>query len=66
MLAGAFVVLEPFPILICLAVFLIAFGLTRIVSLGSIAAAVVFPVGGVLAFRAVERRSRRRGDLHVH
>jgi ABC-2 type transport system permease protein len=29
-------------------------------------AAVVFPVGGVLAFRAVERRSRRRGDLHVH
>jgi glycerol-3-phosphate acyltransferase PlsY len=42
--AGAFVVLEPFPILVCLAVFLVAFALTRIVSLGSIAAAVVFPV----------------------
>jgi len=46
--AGAFVVLEPFPILVCLAVFLIAFGLTRIVSVGSIAAAAVFPVATFL------------------
>ncbi|MFW5884261.1 MAG: ABC transporter permease [bacterium] len=31
-----------------------------------LASAVLFPVAGVLIFRAVERRSRRRGDLHVH
>lgn len=28
--------------------------------------AVVLPVLGVIAFTAVERRARRRGDLHVH
>jgi ABC-2 type transport system permease protein len=28
--------------------------------------AAAFPILGTLSFRAVERRSRRRGDLHVH
>ena len=40
---GAFLILEPFPILICLGVFLAVFFATRIVSLGSLAAAAVFP-----------------------
>lgn len=31
-----------------------------------LSSAVLFPVAGVLVFRAVERRSRMRGDLHVH
>ncbi|MFO7654229.1 MAG: glycerol-3-phosphate 1-O-acyltransferase PlsY [Candidatus Krumholzibacteriia bacterium] len=42
--AGAFVVLEPLPILVCVVVFAAVFAATRIVSLGSIAAAAVFPV----------------------
>jgi glycerol-3-phosphate acyltransferase PlsY len=40
---GAFLILEPFPMLICLGVFLAVFVATRIVSLGSLAAAAVFP-----------------------
>jgi hypothetical protein len=36
-------ILEPFPVLICLGVFLAVFFATRIVSLGSLAAAAVFP-----------------------
>jgi len=31
-----------------------------------LASSVVFPIVGVVAFRRVERRSRIRGDLHVH
>ncbi len=31
-----------------------------------LSSSVLFPVLGVLCFRAVERRSRRRGDLHIH
>ena len=40
---GAFLILEPFPILIAFGVFLAVFFATRIVSLGSISAAAVFP-----------------------
>jgi len=40
---GAFLILEPFPILIAFGVFLAVFFATRIVSLGSLSAAAVFP-----------------------
>jgi glycerol-3-phosphate acyltransferase PlsY len=53
--AGAFVVLEPFPILVCTLVFAAVFVATRIVSLGSIAAAAVFPVATfIFEFRGDE------------
>jgi glycerol-3-phosphate acyltransferase PlsY len=41
--AGAFLVLEPYALLVALAAFAIAFFTSRIVSLGSIAAAVILP-----------------------
>lgn len=40
---GVFLVLEPFPVLFAFAVFLAVFLATRIVSLGSLCAAAVFP-----------------------
>ncbi|MDD5718831.1 MAG: glycerol-3-phosphate 1-O-acyltransferase PlsY [Candidatus Krumholzibacteria bacterium] len=40
---GVFLVLEPFPVLFAFAVFLAVFFATRIVSLGSLSAAAVFP-----------------------
>jgi acyl phosphate:glycerol-3-phosphate acyltransferase len=40
---GVFLVLEPFPVLLAFAVFLAVFLATRIVSLGSLSAAAVFP-----------------------
>jgi glycerol-3-phosphate acyltransferase PlsY len=42
--AGAFVVLEPFPILIALVVFVVVLWASRIVSLASLSAAAIFPV----------------------
>lgn len=50
---GAFLVLEPYAVLVALATFAIAFAASRIVSLGSIAAAVILPFA-VLFF---ERRN---------
>jgi glycerol-3-phosphate acyltransferase PlsY len=46
---GAFAVLAPFPTIIATVVFLAVFGTTRIVSMGSIAAASVLPIA-VLVF----------------
>jgi acyl phosphate:glycerol-3-phosphate acyltransferase len=43
-LAGIIIILFPGAVLICLAVFLLVFIPTRFVSLGSISAAIVFPV----------------------
>lgn len=40
---GVFLVLEPFPVLVAFAVFAAVFAATRIVSLGSLCAAAVFP-----------------------
>ncbi|HOX26359.1 MAG TPA: glycerol-3-phosphate 1-O-acyltransferase PlsY [Candidatus Krumholzibacteria bacterium] len=40
---GVFLILEPFPVLVAFGVFLIVFFSTRIVSLGSVCAAAVFP-----------------------
>ncbi len=40
---GVFLVLEPYPVLFAFAVFLAVFLMTRIVSLGSLSAAAVFP-----------------------
>jgi glycerol-3-phosphate acyltransferase PlsY len=40
---GAFLALAPTAVLICLAIFVAAFAVTRYVSLGSILAAIVFP-----------------------
>jgi len=51
---GVFLILEPFPVLLAFAVFLAVFIATRIVSLGSLCAAAVFP-WAVLIF---ELRSR--------
>ena len=42
--AGAFVVLEPFPIVIATVIFIAVLAVTRIVSLASICAAVIFPI----------------------
>jgi len=51
--AGAFAVLEPLAVLIALATFILMFAVTRIVSVGSIAAAVILPWAVVF----FERRS---------
>jgi acyl phosphate:glycerol-3-phosphate acyltransferase len=40
---GVFLVLEPFPVLLAFAIFAAVFAATRIVSLGSLCAAAVFP-----------------------
>ncbi len=45
--AGCFLVLAPYPILAALTVFALVFGISRIVSLGSICAAAVLPVAVV-------------------
>ena len=42
--SGAFFVLAPYPMLIALAAFAIVMAITRIVSLGSIVAAIVLPL----------------------
>jgi len=46
---GVFLILEPFPVLVAFGVFLAVFFATRIVSLGSVCAAAVFPLA-VLIF----------------
>ncbi len=51
--AGAFAVLEPLAVLIAVAAFLLMFAVTRIVSVGSLAAAVILPWAVVF----FERRS---------
>ena len=51
--AGAFAVLEPLAVLIALAAFLLMFAVTRIVSVGSLAAAIILPWAVVF----FERRS---------
>ena len=51
--AGAFAVLEPLAVLIAIAAFLLMFAVTRIVSVGSLAAAVILPWAVVF----FERRS---------
>jgi len=47
-LTGIVAVLFPIPFLICLGVFLVLFLFTRYVSLGSIAASIVFPIAVIL------------------
>ncbi len=58
---GAFLILEPFPMLICFGIFLVVFFATRIVSVGSIAAAAVFP----LATLFFEIRSDRNSSTLI-
>lgn len=49
--AGALLILSPWSFLLCLAVFLLFAGATRYVSVGSIAAALAYPLGNLLVTR---------------
>lgn len=49
--AGALLILSPWSLLICLAGFLICTAVTRYVSVGSLAAAILFPLGNLVVTR---------------
>ena len=55
---GAFLVLEPYAVLVALATFAITFAISRIVSLGSIAAAVILPFAVLYFERASHATSK--------